>query len=248
MDSDVKKICIKGVVTIDGAIKCHFKASDASTLFYNARLKVERLGQVLVDATIIYIDVTVAAAMLRLALRRKGVRTDKQITDDTKFRAFKDTIYPGRKWADGAWTAESSDFMRDEPDYMTKWADMRLLTKKVMGDADYHSNPCVLMCPFASCKKSHRVLNSIGAVSQLYSHWQKKHAMNPAARELEARWRLAMNNQSKDAAWLDARQPLILTNEEMERLGGKEAGYEQLRVPASHPTDFTHHYETALSL
>ena len=80
-----------------------------------------------------------------------------------------------------------------------------------MGCADYHPNPCVLVCPFATCKKSHRILNGIGAVSQLYSHWQQRHAENPAARKLEARWRLAQSPAGKgqDAAWLDAREARV---------------------------------------
>ena len=119
------------------------------------------------------------------------------------------------------------------------------------------------------------------------------HAENPAARKLEARWRLAQSpaSKGKDAAWLDARearttaacapspwlgcttacalhrprmwppplcrcalachsrlsfgppQPLILTHEEMENLGGTDAGYEQLRFPAPHPTDFKYSFE-----
>ena len=49
---------------------------------------------------------------------------------------------------------------------------------QVMGNADYHPNPCVIICPFATCKKSHRVLNGIGAVSQLYSHWKEGHKVD----------------------------------------------------------------------
>ena len=28
------------------------------------------------------------------------------------------------------------------------------ITDKVMGFADYHPNPCVLICPFKTCRKS----------------------------------------------------------------------------------------------
>ena len=90
-----------------------------------------------------------------------------------------------------------------------------------MGCADYHQNPVVVIRPFASCKKSHRQLNDIGAVSQLYSHWQgKDHEGNPAARVLEARWRLALDNKDKSASWLDQRQPLDLSNDRLERGDG----------------------------
>ena len=107
-----------------------------------------------------------------------------------------------------------------------------------MGNGDYHPGPVVIICPFATCKKSHRVLNGVSAVSQLYSHWQEGHKDNKAARVLEARWRLELDNKDTSAAWLDARHPLILSNEEMDRLGGEEKGYEQIRKPAPDPTDF----------
>ena len=68
---------------------------------------------------------------------------------------------------------------------------------QVMGDGDYHPGPVVIICPFATCKKSHRVLNGVSAVSQLYSHWQEGHKDNKAARVLEARWRLALDNKDK---------------------------------------------------
>ena len=95
--------------------------------------------------------------------------------------------------------------------------------------------------PFDSCQKGRYQLNGVGAVSQLYSHWQEKHGENPAARVLEARWRLALDNPSKSAEWLDA-QPdmaLILSNEEMDRLGGEQMGYERVRRPTPDPTDFS---------
>ena len=63
--------------------------------------------------------------------------------------------------------------------------------------------------PFASCKKGRYQLNGIGAVSQLYSHWQDRHGENPAARVLEARWRLALDNKDKSKLWLDERVPLL---------------------------------------
>ena len=41
------------------------------------------------------------------------------------------------------------------------------------------------------------------------------------------------------AAGLDAREPLILSNEEMDRLGGEEAGYQRIRSPTTDATDFS---------
>ena len=149
-----------------------------------------------------------------------------------------------RSYVNGEWKPASSDIMRENHTYMTKYVETRELALKVMGNADYHPNPIVLICPFKSCKKSHRVLNEVGAVSQLYSHWQdKRHKDNPMARALEARWRLALDNKTKSKEWLDARAPLCLTCEEGERLGGEAEGYEEIRLPATDPTDFKVSFE-----
>ena len=45
--------------------------------------------------------------------------------------------------------------MRSEPEYLAKYFEGRGPTEKVMGNADYHPSPVVLICPFDSCKKSH---------------------------------------------------------------------------------------------
>ena len=134
--------------------------------------------------------------------------------------------------------------MRREKEGLAKFHETRGLCEAVMGDADYHPNPCVIVCPFATCKKAHYHLNSFSTVSQLYSHWQKQHAKNKAARILEARWRLAtVNKKSRNLkALLDAPQPLVLANEEMERLGGEEKGYEGIRKPAPSVADFKHRF------
>ena len=60
---------------------------------------------------------------------------------------------------------------------------------------------------------------------------------------LEARWRLALDNKGKSALWLDSRHPLVLSNEEMDHLGGEEKGYERVRVPTSDPSDFNVAFE-----
>ena len=69
---------------------------------------------------------------------------------------------------------------------------------------------------------------------------RKVHAGNPAAQALEARWRLALDNKDKGKEWLDARdeqQPLVLSNEEMDRLGGE--GYQRIRDLTSDVADFS---------
>ena len=85
----------------------------------------------------------------------------------------------------GQWTAAASDLMRRDRSSLVKFHEMRMLAEAVMGSADYHPNPCVLICPFATCRKSHYHLNGFSTVSQLYSHWQQNHAKNKAARTLE---------------------------------------------------------------
>lgn len=83
----------------------------------------------------------------------------------------------------GTWTAAASDLMRRDRVSLAKFHETRGLCEVVMGDADYHPNPCVLVCPFATCRKAHYHLNGFSAVSQLYSHWQKKHACSVRTRD-----------------------------------------------------------------
>ena len=120
-----------------------------------------------------------------------------------------------------------------------------------MGDPDYHPNPVILVCPWAaSCGKAHRHLNGFSAVSQLYSHWQQQHKDNKAARVLEARWRLAndLTDHGKKkvpnlADRLDEQFPLVLTNDEMVRLGGPTEGYEAVTAPSPSTADFKHRFD-----
>ena len=76
-----------------------------------------------------------------------------------------------------------------------------------------------------------------------------RHSNNPAARILERRWRLANDHKKiKDVSALLNRapplgHPLILTSEEMERLGGQEEGYEPVRKPVPSAADFMHRYD-----
>ena len=64
--------------------------------------------------------------------------------------------------------------MRKDRDLYAKFLETRALTEIVMGNADYHPSPCVLICPFGTCSKAHYHLNGFSSVSQLYSHWQKR--------------------------------------------------------------------------
>lgn len=69
-----------------------------------------------------------------------------------------------------------------------------------------------------------------------------RHTENRAAHTLIARWRLANDHKKSSnlSALLDARCPLVLSNEEMERLGGEGEGYEAIRKPAPSAADFKH--------
>ena len=197
------------------------------------------------DETEVTVEVEICAVDVGKKLKAKSKpRTRKQEASTTKLDELKSSIYgmtaSTRSYVTGSWKPASSDIMRSEPEYLAKYFEGRGLTEKVMGNADYHPSPVVLICPFDSCKKSHRVLNGVSAVSQLYSHWMGRHASNPMAIALEKRWRLALDNKHKSKEWLDA-QPgcaLCLTCEEADRLGGEEAGYEQIRPPKPDPTDF----------
>ena len=80
------------------------------------------------------------------------------------------------------------------------------------------------------------------------THPHGRHRENPAARTLEARWRRA--NELTDHGKVFRRNlserlvehPLVLDNEEMQRLGGEEHGYEQVRQPTSSAVDFMHRF------
>lgn len=230
---DSIKILLKGKLVLDGEPRLFFRASCAATLG-TAWMQLVSLGQVLLDATEAYVEVSVCARGMGVKLKGKSMpRTHNQTKAEETFKEFKRTIYGverlagngnGMQYAEegeakGTWTEASSDFMRRERAALIKFHATRGLAATVMGSPDYHPNPCVLICPFGSCRcatrpspsplptllepcpllmlwllcssKGHRHLNSFSAVSQLYSHWQKKHSDNQAATVLAARWRLA---------------------------------------------------------
>ena len=243
----VKKLKLKVVVRLDGEIKLRWTALDPTSLC-TLLWEISDLGQLLLDATAAKVEASLISGDVGKKLKAKAKpRTREQEVANQKLKDFKGSVWGGtattRSYTTGEWTTAASDIMRREHDYMAKYFEMRGATAKVMGCADYHPSPCVLICPFATCKKSHRVLNGVSAVSQLYSHWKEGHKDNPAARVLEARWRLALDNMDKSAAWLDERQPLILSGDEMDRLGGEEEGYEPIRKPTPDPTDFKPTFE-----
>ena len=56
----------------------------------------------------------------------------------------------------------------------------------------------------------------------MYKHWRKKHAGNPAAEALEARWRMALKNKTASQEALDAAHPWVN--------GDAANGFEELRL------------------
>ena len=246
IDASIKKLRLKVAVVLNGQNRFYGQAVDFSTLM-NVHSQIARLGRQLLDASEVKVVVSLGAACIGKKLKAPSkARTRNQESSTAKFNELKASIYgstgSGNSYVNGEWTVESSDIMPREHDFMEKFDETRRVAEKVMGDADYHPNPCVLICPFATCKKGHRQLNGVCAISQLYSHWQKNHAENPASAVLEARWRLALDNKGKSAEWLDDKHPLILSDEEMQSLGGEDAGYEKVRRPVEDATDFKYYF------
>lgn len=262
----IKKVCIKCAVMINERAILHFKVTDQNTLC-SGWSRIIDLGQILLDGSA-RVSCTVASMSIGQKLKVKSQpRTPKQIANEQTFKDLKRAIYSIEATAagpsapaaierlqysqqgdqTGIWTAAASDIMRKERGFLIKFHSTRSLCMAVMGNADYHPSPCILICPFGTCSKAHRHLNSFSAVSQLYSHWKNKHRENPAAALLANRWRLA--NELTDngkrllpnlAERLDQSVPLILNTEEMEHLGGPNEGYEAIRAPTLTSADFKH--------
>ena len=116
------------------------------------------------------------------------------------------------------------------------------LTEKVMGDAKYLVSPCVMTCPFAgaNCVHGRFRMNGECKPSQLYSHWRNVHKDNPAAKELEARWRKAIKNRNLSSAQLDVCAPVQMT-------GDQEAGFEPLREASVTTCHFPHSFTLSSS-
>ena len=185
----------------------------------------------------------VVAAYFALAapikVKRKATAPSaRQQAERARFASLITSIYgdePGH-FAEGQWNEAASEIARGDSAIIRKYLSMRVLTEKVMGDAKYMPNPCVMICPFAGPRCVHGSFRMNGACkpSQLYSHWQHMHPGNPAARQLEVRWRQAIKNKGITLAQLDVCAPV-----QME--GDEEAGYEPLRTaPTGGDDHFPH--------
>ena len=269
----VKKIGLKGKVLLDGEVKLQFKVSDQRTLSTAHMQIVDLGEHLLNASEVkVKVEVVSMCIGVKLKGKSKP-RTHKQEAAKETLKELKRAVYghhlppvqlpsgtvPGAPYMQyaaqgeqkGKWTAAASNIMRQERGTVIKFHDTRMLCGVVMGDPDYHPNPVILVCPWAaSCGKAHRHLNGFSAVSQLYSHWQQQHKDNKAARVLEARWRLAndLTDHGKKkvpnlADRLDEQFPLVLTNDEMVRLGGPTEGYEAVNTPSPSTADFKHRFD-----
>ena len=155
--------------------------------------------------------------------RAKKPESKRAATDRELFTKLVTSIYgenPGH-FAEGEWTVESSEIMRNNLQLLRKFLAMRTLTQKVMNNADYMPNPCVMVCPFDGAKCTHGIFRMNGACkpSQLYSHWQHAHKDNPMCKQLEACWRRGIKNRhlSQDALWEPVRMEVAAEDCETKR-------------------------------
>ena len=107
------------------------------------------------------------------------------------------------------WTDTASEIFRKNPKWAKKFLVMRKLTDMVMGDPNFLPNPCAILCPFDGPRCTHGFFRMNGSCkpSQLFSHWQHMHANNPAAKQLEARWRQAIKMKGtsrSSSSWTSA--------------------------------------------
>jgi len=165
---------------LDGEPRLYFKASCSATLV-TAWMELVSLGQLLIDATEAKVEVSIGARGIGVKLKGKSKpHTHKQTKTEETFTEFKRTIYgverfagdvDGMQYAEegeakGTWTAASSGFMQRERASLLKFHATRGLAAAVMGNPDYHASPCIIICPFGSCSKAHRHLNSFSAALQ----------------------------------------------------------------------------------
>ena len=86
-------------------------------------------------------------------------------------------------------------------------------------------------------QKGTRRLNRFGGISQMYKHWERRQGDNPAAKQLIARFKLALKKKKLTAEQLGEQAPL--------EQGEKEDGYEHLRGPGELPAEdvFSYSFE-----
>jgi hypothetical protein len=224
----IKKIGVKVFLEVDGDRDGHTTVRDQSTLG-TLLATLEDKQKKLLKAKVVKLTGQVISlrgpTTIKKASRPRG---GKQREDEMNFKALVETLLgqrPGHG-AEGAWTAAASDVIRRQPGYLSKFHADRLLVEKVLGDGRFLITPCTFLCPFdgAGCTKAVCRLNRFGGISQMYKHWVAKHSDNPAAKQLIARFKLALKNKQLSTDQLDSKAPLELE-------GPVEDGHEQLRSP-----------------
>ena len=157
IDASIKKLRLKVAVVLNGQNRFYGQAVDFSTLM-NVHSQIARLGRQLLDASEVKVVVSLGAACIGKKLKAPSkARTRNQESSTAKFNELKASIYgstgSGNSYVNGEWTVESSDIMPREHDFMEKFDETRRVAEKVMGDADYHPNPCVLMLPLPRARR-----------------------------------------------------------------------------------------------
>lgn len=220
----IKKIGFKIWVKLGGKSEFHTTVRDTSTLSTLLAM-LEQLKEKVLAAKAVELSGHVISIFGPKTITRKSrSRGGKHRENEGDYKALVTALFgeqPGHM-AKGAWTAQASDVMRRQPNYLTRFNSERNLVNKVLGDVRYFVTPCTFLCPFESdaCIQGVRRLNRFGGISQMYKHWQAKHADNPAAKALVTRFKTILNRKNLTVPQLDAIAPL-------EQL--KEEGYEQRR-------------------
>ena len=194
-------------------LKLSGRATDATTLdnWWEQLAAAVARGKAAVAKHTVYVELHSLKPAVTVT-RQKKPESKRAAVDRAIFTKLVTSIYgeTPAHFAEGEWTVESSEIMRENPKLLQKFLAMRTLTDKVMNDADYMPNPCVMVCPFEGAKCQHGIFRMNGACkpSQLYSHWQHAHKDNPMAKQLEKCWRRAIKNRhlSQDALWQPLRE------------------------------------------
>ena len=242
VDPSNKKVGMKVRLSIGGVTKLAQRIVDADTManWWAQMEDVLDLNSLPERSTCsVYADLFAPKGAFKKKKTKKKGETARAKAERDLFNSLVTSIYgekPGH-FAEGQWTAEASEIMRRNGSLLDKFLPMQRLTEKVMGDSNYMPNPCVIVCPFggAKCPRGRFRMNGSCKPSQLYSHWQTAHSENPAAKQLEARWRKAIKDKSLSTAQLDACVPVEMEPDE-------EAGGEPLRAAPSPAEGAKYHW------
>ena len=233
IDKSVKALALCCSVTWDGVVKFRNRVRDESSLWSWYTYLEARKDEIL-KATAVELSATVVVHTGPAQItKRQPPRRGKHAEDDKNFKDLKTAVLgdkPGHN-AEGSWCADASDVMRRRRDYLPQFDVARKIVGKVLGDERFLVTPCTMLCPFKSDTCCVRRLNRFGGISQLYEHWEKQHASNPASAQLIKRFKLALKDRKIAAAKLDVEAPLLRLEDEGHEEAREQEGYEPLRKP-----------------